>query len=230
MALSCAARLCMPGRTVRRLTLPHVSCAACRVKFGAFYEYLEREHGAAFDRVASGHYARLERSPAAGTAAAAAAAGEGAAQQPPQAQQQDGQQQDVRLALTPDAVKDQTYFLAHLSQQQLARTLFPLGHLTKPQVWAVGGLCASALCCRSQSFAALCRCGRRAADVRHAVCTAHLLPLYSCWRCLPLHHALPRRTLQVRALAEAADLPNKARKDSQGICFLGKVKFSEFVR
>lgn len=36
--------------------------------------------------------------------------------------------------------------------------------------------------------------------------------------------------VQVRALAAAADLPNKGRKDSQGICFLGKVKFSEFVR
>ena len=33
--------------------------------------------------------------------------------------------------MTPDAVKDQTYFLAHLSQQQLARTIFPLGTLTK---------------------------------------------------------------------------------------------------
>ena len=28
---------------------------------------------------------------------------------------------------------------------------------------------------------------------------------------------------QVRALAAAADLANKDRKDSQGICFLGKV-------
>ncbi len=37
----------------------------------------------------------------------------------------------VRLALTPDAIKDQTYFLAHLSQEQLARTMFPLGTLTK---------------------------------------------------------------------------------------------------
>ncbi|KAI7843379.1 hypothetical protein COHA_002977 [Chlorella ohadii] len=153
---------------------PDVLCNS-RVKFGAFYEYLEQEHGAAFDRVASGHYARLERSPTPGpaeAAAAAEAAGERGPQPAPLAQQQQqqqhgGEQQDVRLALTPDAVKDQTYFLAHLSQRQLARTLFPLGHLTKPQV---------------------------------------------------------------RALAEAADLPNKARKDSQGICFLGKVKFSEFVR
>lgn len=66
----------------------------------------------------------------------------------------------ARLALTPDAVKDQTYFLAHLSPAQLARTMFPLGALTKPQV---------------------------------------------------------------RKLAAAADLANKDRKDSQGICFLGKV-------
>ena len=32
----------------------------CRVKFGAFYEYLqEGGHGGAFDRIASGHYARV---------------------------------------------------------------------------------------------------------------------------------------------------------------------------
>ena len=36
--------------------------------------------------------------------------------------------------------------------------------------------------------------------------------------------------MQVRQLAAAADLPNKARRDSQGICFLGKLKFDEFVR
>ncbi|KAL4513361.1 hypothetical protein Ndes2437B_g00573 [Nannochloris sp. 'desiccata'] len=74
---------------------------------------------------------------------------------------------EPRLALTPDAIKDQTYFLAHLSPSQLANTLFPLGNLTKPQV---------------------------------------------------------------RALAAAAALPNQDRKDSQGICFLGKVRFSEFIK
>lgn len=78
----------------------------CRVKFGAFYEFLEAEHGAKFDRIASGHYARIVRDP-----------------QNPVA--------PVQLALTPDPVKDQTYFLAHLSQQQLSRTIFPLGPLTK---------------------------------------------------------------------------------------------------
>lgn len=35
---------------------------------------------------------------------------------------------------------------------------------------------------------------------------------------------------QVRDLAVAAGLANSGRKDSQGICFLGKVKFSEFVK
>lgn len=33
-----------------------------------------------------------------------------------------------------DTNKDQTYFLWKLSQENLARTLFPLGHLTKPEV------------------------------------------------------------------------------------------------
>lgn len=35
---------------------------------------------------------------------------------------------------------------------------------------------------------------------------------------------------QVRRLAAEAGLANQGRRDSQGICFLGKVKFTEFVR
>ncbi len=64
--------------------------------------------GSGFDRVASGHYARRE---AVGTR--------------------------WRLARSPDPVKDQTYFLALLSQEQLARCEFPLGALTKAQVRAL---------------------------------------------------------------------------------------------
>ena len=76
-----------------------------RVKFGAFYEYLEHQQDQKHDRIASGHYARLIR--------------------------HDDLDQPVQLALAPDAVKDQTYFLAHLTQQQLSKVMFPLGHLTK---------------------------------------------------------------------------------------------------
>jgi tRNA (5-methylaminomethyl-2-thiouridylate)-methyltransferase len=130
---------------------PDVLCNS-RVKFGAFLEHLEeaqRENSENseninnlknWDRIASGHYARIDRS---------------------------STLSEPRLALTPDAIKDQTYFLAHLAPSQLANTLFPLGSLTKPQV---------------------------------------------------------------RSLAVAAALPNQDRKDSQGICFLGKVRFSEFIK
>ena len=33
-----------------------------------------------------------------------------------------------------DRSKDQTYFLFGLTQEQLSRTLFPLGDMTKPEV------------------------------------------------------------------------------------------------
>ena len=77
------------------------------MKFGAFYAHLEAHFGGRFDRVASGHYARLVR------------------------RHSEDPASQVRLALTPDAIKDQTYFLAHLSQEQLCQTMFPLGTLTK---------------------------------------------------------------------------------------------------
>lgn len=35
---------------------------------------------------------------------------------------------------------------------------------------------------------------------------------------------------EVRALAQKASLPNAARKDSQGICFLGKIDYREFIK
>ena len=84
------------------------TCTVCmlhRVKFGAFYEYLDSLEEHNFDRIASGHYARIIRS--------------------------DDPDDPVQLALAPDAVKDQTYFLAHLTQAQLSRVMFPLGHFNK---------------------------------------------------------------------------------------------------
>lgn len=71
------------------------------------------------------------------------------------------------LEVTPDKIKDQTYFLAKLTQTQISKTLFPLGDFTKSQV---------------------------------------------------------------RELAQKHNIPAKDRKDSQGLCFLGKIKFEDFIR
>lgn len=68
-------------------------------------DYLEANHQGNFDRIASGHYARLVRG-----------------------EKGDG---PVSLHMTPDVIKDQTYFLASLSQKQLSRVMFPIGSLTK---------------------------------------------------------------------------------------------------
>jgi tRNA-specific 2-thiouridylase len=112
---------------VKLLIVPAV-LLSCRVKFGAFVEYLEREHGGSFDRIASGHYACITRP-----------------QQQQQQQQQESSQQaetqqlqermgshtqassssssssssGVVLRLTPDAVKDQTYFLAKRGERRV---------------------------------------------------------------------------------------------------------------
>ena len=83
-------------------------CVRCneRVKFGLFPQLVEAA-GFPFDRFATGHYARIVP-------------------------------RDGRLALLRgcDQAKDQSYFLYRLSQEQLARTLFPLGELTKEEVRA----------------------------------------------------------------------------------------------
>jgi tRNA (5-methylaminomethyl-2-thiouridylate)-methyltransferase len=91
-----------------------------------------------FEKIVSGHYAQIEP-------------------------QDDG----YVLKRSPDPIKDQTYFLSRLRQDQLRRLWFPIGHLTKSQV---------------------------------------------------------------RSLAQEFELPNRNRKDSQGICFLGKIQYTEFVK
>ena len=91
-----------------------------------------------FEKVASGHYAKVEKT--------------------------DGK---FQLKKSPDPVKDQTYFLAYLTQEQFSSALFPIGDYKKDEI---------------------------------------------------------------RTLAENYDLPNKVRKDSQGICFLGQIKFDEFIK
>ncbi len=66
-----------------------------------------------------------------------------------------------------DGNKDQSYFLCQVSQEQLARTLFPIGHLQKPEV---------------------------------------------------------------REIAAAQDLITAGKKDSQGLCFIGKVRLPDFLQ
>ena len=66
-----------------------------------------------------------------------------------------------------DQNKDQSYFLCQLSQEQLAKALFPIGELTKPEV---------------------------------------------------------------RAIAKAQDFITAEKKDSQGLCFIGKVRLPEFLQ
>lgn len=117
---------------------PDVLCNT-RIKFGVFLEHVKNM---GFDRVASGHYAKVVRT------------GIGS------------KGMHAVLQLSKDEVKDQTYFLSHLSQLQLSQLIFPLGCVSKGEV---------------------------------------------------------------RQIADWLGLPNKQRKDSQGICFLGKVKFSDFI-
>jgi tRNA (5-methylaminomethyl-2-thiouridylate)-methyltransferase len=117
-----------------RTPSPDIFCNQ-RIKFGAFFDAVTEE----YDRVVTGHYARVETDSHGRT----------------------------HLYQAPDPVKDQSYFLSHLSQKQVAKLWFPLGGMEKRQV---------------------------------------------------------------RELAAGLDLPNKDRKDSQGICFLGKIKYPDFVR
>src|SRR5512134_2134360 len=80
-----------------------------------------------------------------------------------QVRERDGK---VELLRGADASKDQSYFLHRLNQAQLARVIFPVGHLKKSEV---------------------------------------------------------------RRIALEAGLPNHAKKDSTGICFIGERPFREFL-
>jgi len=72
-----------------------------------------------------------------------------------------------QLLAGADSNKDQSYFLCQLSQEQLAKSLFPIGELTKPEV---------------------------------------------------------------REIASQMDLVTAEKKDSQGLCFIGKVRLPEFLQ
>ena len=83
-------------------------CVVCnqRLKFGFLLDRA-REQGITFDFFATGHYARVVRDDTTGRCS---------------------------LLRGVDHKKDQSYFLARLTQEQLRQVLFPLGELTKPDV------------------------------------------------------------------------------------------------
>jgi tRNA-specific 2-thiouridylase len=104
-----------------------------------FGVFLDYALSQGFDHVATGHYARLRTLT-------------------------DGSAAILRGA---DPNKDQSYFLALMTQHQAAHALFPTGEMLKPEV---------------------------------------------------------------RAVARRCNLPVAEKKDSQGICFLGQVKMTDFLR
>jgi tRNA-uridine 2-sulfurtransferase len=95
-------------------------CLRCneKIKFAAV---LDRAVALGFDAVCTGHYARL------------LPGGEGEARDP-RATGEPGVVHSPRLARSVDPDKDQSYVLAVLTSDQLARAMFPLGDSTKDQV------------------------------------------------------------------------------------------------
>jgi tRNA-specific 2-thiouridylase len=83
-----------------------IPCTLCN-NFIKFDQFIEMAAGVGAGRIATGHYARISFDHNTG-------------------------RYQMRRSL--DAAKDQTYFLFGLTQEQMARTMFPLGEYTKPQV------------------------------------------------------------------------------------------------
>jgi tRNA-specific 2-thiouridylase len=83
-----------------------IPCTLCN-NFVKFDQFLEMADSVGASQIATGHYARITRDAATGR---------------------------YQLRKGVDAGKDQTYFLFGLTQAQLARTLFPIGELNKPEV------------------------------------------------------------------------------------------------
>lgn len=81
-------------------------CILCN-NYVKFHHLVDRAAGIGADRVATGHYARVKHDATLGR---------------------------WLLLRGKDRNKDQSYFLFGLTQEQLSKTLFPLGELTKPEV------------------------------------------------------------------------------------------------
>lgn len=75
-----------------------------------FLSFLNRALDLGFEKIATGHYARVVQTSSA------------------------GQSTQWQLLKGVDPNKDQSYFIYHLNQAQLAKTLFPIGNLPKAEV------------------------------------------------------------------------------------------------
>ena len=86
-----------------------IPCSLCntQVKFTEFYRSAQ---ALGAERIATGHYARVGRDPATGR---------------------------YQLFAARDRARDQSYFLFGLGQEELSRTIFPLGDLRKDEVRAL---------------------------------------------------------------------------------------------
>ena len=123
---------------------PDVMCNRL-IKFGAFHE----KQGHAYDLIATGHYAQAEE------------------EEEETVNSKSSNRKLTWLCTSPDPVKDQTDFLAQIYDWQLAKALFPIGHMMKEEV---------------------------------------------------------------RQIAEREHLAPAHRRDSQGICFLGKINYNDYLR
>src|SRR6201993_340961 len=100
-----------------------IPCSLCN-NYLKFDQLLIRARQIGADRIATGHYARNEYDP---------------------------ERNRWILKRPADTSKDQTYFLFGLTQDQLSRTLFPLGTYTKPEVREIARQHALALAAKPDS-------------------------------------------------------------------------------
>ena len=99
---------------IGRTPNPDVLCN----KFVKFGVWLDKVKELGFDKMATGHYARLQREFSISNSQFT----------------NNSKFPIFKLEMAKDKDKDQTYFLHQLNQKQLGNTLFPLGNYTKKEV------------------------------------------------------------------------------------------------
>ena len=142
---------------------PDVMCNRL-IKFGAFHE----KRGHDYDLIATGHYATTEIEERGTRNDERGRRNEDSVVGGSPADTLSSPADTLKwLCTSPDPVKDQTDFLAQIYDWQLAKALFPIGHMMKDEV---------------------------------------------------------------RQIAEREHLAPAHRRDSQGICFLGKIDYNDYLR